>query len=521
MVIPVSALAAVFVLGPVLSTPQDDPSRRDDGGSQSRRAREEAAYRVTRCVIPSDVELEIGGLAVVQDPVPDRVIAVTRRGEVWAIDGFAGAAPRESAAFTLVAEGLHEPLGLVHAPGGPGLVTACRAELSRLEDEDGDGVFESIATIADDWHISGNYHEYNFGPAIALDGSYWITTNKPFGDQPFGKVDWRGYAFRIRPDGEVKPMCAGLRSPAGIESSPWGEIFYTDNQGEWCGAGKLSLLVPGGYYGHPHGIESTTDPNWTFAKPKALPEGVTYAEIAASGEYPAFRMPAVWFPYDKVGRSPAGFAWDTTRGKFGPFEDQVFVADQYEAAVFRVCLERVGGHWQGACFRFRDGLGSGAVRLAWTRGGALLVGETHRGWGSKGVLSQGLERIDWTGVIPFEIRTMRVLQDGKGPGFELRFTHSVDQASLTDLAGYSAMSYTYEASERYGSDELDRREHEIVGVRAHEDGRGVDVILDGLRAGYVHELSAHGVRRSADPSAAAAELGLLHEVGYYTVVVVP
>ena len=70
--------------------------------------------------------------------------------------------------------------------------------------------------MCDWWRISGNYHEYNFGPSRAIDGSYWITTNKPFGGEPFGRVDWRGYALRITPDGRAKPMCAGLRSPAGV-----------------------------------------------------------------------------------------------------------------------------------------------------------------------------------------------------------------------------------------------------------------------------------------------------------------
>ena len=43
--------------------------------------------------------------------------------------------------------------------------------------------------------ISGNYHGYNFGPRLDDEGFFWITTNKPFGDEPFGRADWRG---RIR-----------------------------------------------------------------------------------------------------------------------------------------------------------------------------------------------------------------------------------------------------------------------------------------------------------------------------------
>ena len=48
-------------------------------------------------------------------------------------------------------------------------------------------------------------------------------------------------------------------------------------------------------------------------------------------------------PYDKMGKSPCGFAWDTTGGAFGPFTGQIFVGDQHHAAIFRVSLEQVGG----------------------------------------------------------------------------------------------------------------------------------------------------------------------------------
>jgi len=484
------------------------------GQAADRRSREEAAYAVTTATLPPGVRLEVGGLELVDAPAGvdadgPRVLACTRRGEVWAIDGFAGAEPDDAPTFTLVAEGLHEPLGLL-LDGDGTVLSACRSEVVRLRDADGDGRYERQEVVAQGWDISGNYHEYNFGPTRAVDGSLWITTNKPFGDQPFGRVDWRGYAFRLEADGSFKPMAAGLRSPAGVNTAPWGEVFYTDNQGEWCGANKLSLLVPGSYHGHPHGIASTRRREWTFPLPKALPEGETYADVAASGEHPAFQLPAVWFPYDKMGRSPAGFVWDETGGAFGPFAGQLFVADQFEAAVFRVDLERVAGRWQGACFRFREGLACGALRLAFTPDGALIVGETARGWGSKGPLDEGIQRIDWTGVTPFEVLSMR--QQPGGAGFRLRFTQPVDRDAAADTGSYALESYTYAATSRYGSPELDRAAHAVTAARPHEDGLGVDLDVEGLREGYVFELDASGVERASDGA------GLLHPDAFYTLV---
>ncbi|QDV06777.1 hypothetical protein Poly30_22920 [Planctomycetes bacterium Poly30] len=474
-----------------------------------KRVREELSYPVTQLKIPADITLEVGGLCVVPGPAGPRVLAATRRGDVWGIDGFAGPKPAATPVFTRVAEGLHEPLGLLPEPDGS-VAVACRGQLGRLVDSEGDGLFETLDTISDWWDISGNYHEYNFGPTRGIDGAYWITTNKPFGPQPFGEVDWRGFALKVMPDGRVKPMCAGLRSPAGVNTSPWGEVFYTDNQGEWCGASKLSLLHPGSYHGHPHGIESTRKAEWTFTEPKALPEGELYATIASSGDYPKFQMPAVWFPYDKIGRSPSGFVWDETGGAFGPFSGQMFVGDQYEAAVFRVDLERVRGHWQGACFRFRDGLASGVIRLAFTPSGALLVGESDRGWGSKGPITEGMQRIDFSGTVPFEALSVRLTPDGSG--FRIRFTHRAEPESCANVLSYSLESYTYEASEKYGSDELDRRQLEVTGATPHEDGLGVDLAVSGLREGYVHELGMAGVKSANDG------FPLLHATAYYTLI---
>lgn len=479
--------------------PQEPPSHAE---------REARAYRVTSCPLPEGVSLEIGGLEIVPGPEGPRVLAVTRRGEMWGIDGFAGSEVAEQPAFVRVADGLHEPLGLLRDDDA--LLVACRGKLVRLQDTDGDLVYETHDSVTDWWRISGNYHEYNFGPAPGVDGSYWITTNKPFGAQPFGRVTWRGYALRITPDGEVTPMCAGLRSPAGVNTSPTGEVFYTDNQGEWCGASKLSLLRPGSYHGHPHGIGSTELPEWPWPRPAALPEGQLFSDIAASGDFPAFQMPSVWFPHGEMGRSPAGFVWDESGGKFGPFEGQIFVADQYDAAVFRVDLERVGSQWQGACFRFREGLACGVIRVRFTEEGALLLGETDRGWGSRGSLTEGIQRLDWTGVMPFEIHTMRLLEDR--PGFRLRFTSPASAESLAELSSYTMESYTYQSTQRYGSAELSRENPTLREAVPHKDGLGVDLAFDGLREGFVHELDASGVR-SADGT-----LDLLHPKGYYTLV---
>lgn len=456
-------------------------------------------YRLL-ALTPEDIELEVSGLALLPDGRP---LVCTRRGEVYVVEN-AYDDPPEDVIYRKAFEGLQEPLGLlVHSDGW--VYCTQRGELSRLRDVDGDDRFDRLETVCDEWRISGNYHEYNFGPRLAPDGSFWITTNKPFGAQPFGARKWRGFGVRVTRDGEMIPTVSGLRSPAGIEVSPWGQAFYTDNQGEWCGASKLSLLEPGSFQGHPHGIDSCHDERWPHEHPGEVPNGVPMHEVRE--QVPAFRMPAVWFPRDKMGRSPGGFVWDTTGGRFGPFEGQVFVTDQYEASVMRVSLEEVDGHWQGACYPFRRRLGCGALRVAFAPDGSLFVGGTERGWDSIGTngLSYSLERLVWTGVVPFELHTMSARPDG----FSLRFTAPVDRETAADPASYRLHTFTYLLHSSYGSPEIDGRDHELREVHVSSDGRTVTLVPDELRPGHVHELGLDGVR-------AADGRPVLHPRAYYT-----
>ncbi len=259
---------------------------------------EDLYWRIEPVPAAPDLVVEVSGITLMEDGRP---MVCTRRGEVFVIDNAYGE-PGTTPVFHLFAQGLQEPLGLLQHDGW--IYFTQRAELSRMRDVDGDLRADEIETVCDDWHISGNYHEYAFGPVLDRDGNFWITTNRPFGDEPFGSVPWRGFALRITPKGEMQPMCAGLRSPCGIAKSPAGDLFYTDNQGEWVGTGKLCELVPGDFYGHPWGIASCKDPLWKFTIPDAPPNEVLVPDLPKT--MPTYHPPAVWFPYDKMGRSCSG-----------------------------------------------------------------------------------------------------------------------------------------------------------------------------------------------------------------------
>lgn len=444
-------------------------------------------YRAMSVIEPEGVALEVGGMDVMPD---GRLIVCTRRGEVWIIDG-AYDEPPFGATFTRFAFGLHEPLGARWRDGA--LLVVQRGELTRLVDTDGDDRADRFETVSDQWGVSGNYHEFAFGPKFDGDGRMWVTLNLGFcGSLGKSIVPWRGWAMLVNPDGTLTPVCGGLRSPCGLGRNAAGDMFYTDNQGDWVGTCKLSHLDFGDWHGHPGGSR------W-------------YDE--AGLERPTeedFKPPAVWFPYGRMGQSASDVVLDTTGGKFGPFENQVFVGDQTNSSVMRVYLEKIDGVYQGACFPFRSGLDCGVNRMCFGSDGSMFVGMTNRGWGSLGRRPWGVQRIAWSGETPFEVHEMRVRPDG----FEITFTKAVDRQLASDPLSYEMVSFNYLRHETYGSDEVNRSQHSIRLATVSGDSRSVRLEIDLLRPGFVHELNLPGVRSADDEP-------LLHDVAYYTLNVIP
>jgi len=138
------------------------------------------------------------------------------------------------------------------------------------------------------------------------------------------------------------------------------------------------------------------------------------------------------------------------------------------------------------------------------------VGMSSRGWSSLGTQAYGLQRVRWTGTTPFAIREMRALPDG----FELGFTNDVDPASAARADSYTLKSYTYLYSNAYGSAEIDTVPLNVTSANVGADRRRVRLRVDGLRALYVHELRAAGVR-------SAAGAALTHPDAYYTLNRIP
>jgi hypothetical protein len=306
------------------------------------------------------------------------------------------------------------------------------------------------------------------------------------------------------------PICSGLRSPGGVGANAEGAMFVIESQGPWNGCCSLKHLKPGAFLGHPASY------NWyPFAPglkaPALEPNGDSRMGIEKK-RVKELVPPAVKFPYIKMGRSISGFRLNQTGGRFGPFENQLFLGDYSLSLILRATTEQINGVWQGACYPFREGLATGIMNVEFSPKGQLIAGgfTTSSQWPVRGKEPFALQRIDWNGVVPFEIREINIRKDG----FLITFTQPVDKAAASNPDAYRITTYTHVYDGGYGSPEVDQTTARVTGATPSADGLSVRLSLDKITEDHIHDFDLSRITSQAGKP-------LLHTKAYYTVNEIP
>lgn len=458
-----------------------------------------AGYTLDTIEIPAHITLGVGGMAFT--PKGDLLIC-TREGEVWRYG---------NGDWSCFAKGLHEALGLYVDPKTGEVWVMQRPELTKLIDEDGDGKADVYQTVNADWGLTDNYHEYAFGPVRDAEGNFYGTLNTSLSWAGWAKSDrwdigrvhdskmgraapYRGWCFQITPEGKFVPYASGMRSPAGITLNKRGEIFYTDNQGDWNCTSSLHQVIKGRFYGHPSSLMEHPD----YAG-KIL-NRITEAEFDHLRQ-----RPALYLPHGELSSSPGEPVFDETGGKFGPFGDQVFIGDQTKSNVMRASLERVGGEYQGVVFDFADPLQCGVIRSRFASDGSLWIGQTGRGWRSVGEKTFGVQRIRWDGrTIPMEMHSVSLTKTG----FRIHFTKAVNREAAATPANYAIKHWGYIYQAEYGSPKVGMAELNPTSVKVLADNKSVELELP-LAKGRVYQLTLSNI-------AGEDGMPMTNPTGYYT-----
>ena len=401
---------------------------------------------------------------------PSDLAVCTYTGEVWIIENATG--PAKEMKFRRFARGMNEPMGLLVKDGMIHLGN--KAEITRLQDTDNDGIADLFERVSSDWDYTGSYNSFSYGPVLDRQGNFVVANAGHAGHWGARHMGW---ALRIGSNGgKAEPFASGFREPNGIKTfGPDKDLFVTDNQGAWIGACKLNHVKDGRFYGHPTSIPAPKD---LYGKPRKLDP------------------PAVWFPYKWV-RSASDIV-EITDDRFGPFKGQMLVGDFQNAVLTRVQLEKVNGEWQGAVWPFLKGFQSGVNRMTLGNDGQLYVGSGKvKAWAANAPAFHALERVKFKGRIPFSVKNVRALPDG----FELTFTKPVDRETAEALDGFDVWQYRYDYHKNYGSPEFDhegRKDRftviDVKSVTVSADNLKATLKLAGWKPGYITAVRALDVR---------------------------
>ncbi|USN99526.1 MAG: ThuA domain-containing protein [Phycisphaeraceae bacterium] len=440
-------------------------------------------------VRPEGLETRVGGMDFLPDgtlvyssfmPVNNGVFREKPNGTLWALKGVAGGHGRAKGPPILLRDGFQDPCGVVCV--GTDIYVSHRPGIERLRDLDGDGAYETRETFAKPW-VGNNYHHFAFGLVEHKDADGdWIygtlSTSIYFGntldhDNVQGEVigmngpnpEHRGTCWRINIDTrETQFLAGGLRTPNGILVDSKGRILVADNQGAWQPANRLDVIVPGRFYGHYNGLQSSD----------RYPDGGHRSLDMENGEWP----PAVWLPQNDVSNSPTTPVEITD----GPFAGQYWLGELTAGGIRRVFLEEVNGELQGAVFRHTQGLECGVNRLVKGPDGCLYMGGigADGNWNWRGT-QFGLQRLRPTGQTAFEMNTISAAPGG----FVVTFTRSIDPNWLADPANYTVEQWNYFSTPDYGGPRRNEQRLAVVKAQPSSGGNAVTLTIPGLREGAV------------------------------------
>lgn len=393
-----------------------------------------------------DFQPRVGGLAF----LPDGRLLVTTWdavGAVYILDNFR---PGDQGGLEVkrIAAGLAEPLGLEVVDGE--IYVLQKHELTHLVDLDGDEIIDYYRPVANTWGVTDDFHEFAFG-LVHKDDHFYLTLSLAMrlmsGERQ--KSD-RGKTIKVSMDGEFEEINYGLRTPNGIGIGVDEELFITDNQGQWLPANKLLHVRQGDF----HGMK------WV------LPDDLE--------EIPPTAPVTILLPTDEIGNSPS----EPIYIHEGPYEGQMLHGDVSHGGIKRDFLEKINGEYQGAVFRFSQGLHAGINRLAWGPDGALYAGGVGMvgGWSWKG-RQYGLHRLEYNGKSTFEMLAIRA----QPSGFEVEFTQPLSEDHEISEADFMIQQWWYLPTADYGGPKMDLETLSISSLSLSEDRTKVHLEIPGLK----------------------------------------
>jgi hypothetical protein len=299
-----------------------------------------------------------------------------------------------------------------------------RDALTYLPDANKDGMAEAPQRIATGWKMSTDPKRLEFAMGMVFKDSAFYAGLATAWTIESAQSTERGCIIKIPfKGGSWESYACGFRTPNGLVLGPDGEIFATENQGNWVPTSKLVHVMQGQFYG----VHKTNPGPGPFDKVPETP-------------------PAIWMDHGNISVSPTQPVFMQT----GPFAGQMVAGDNNMGTLQRYFLEKVGGEFQGAIFRFSAGLEAAANRIMTGPDGAFYVGGIGTNewsgwwWSSK---TNGLQRLaPIKDKVFFDMKAVRSLGATK---MEIEFTSPAGAGAAT-AANYKIQQWNYTPQAGYG-----------------------------------------------------------------------
>ena len=402
---------------------------------------------------PNAFAPKVGGMDFLSD---GRLVISTwdSEGNVYILENTQSKNP-EDIQVKKIASGLAEPLGLKVVDDE--IYVLQKQELTQLIDLDGDEIIDEYRTICNSWQVSANFHEFAFGLAYK-DGFFYgclaIGILPGGASAPNQKID-RGKVFKISKEtGEIEFIARGLRTPNGIGLGINDEIFVADNQGDWLPSSKILHITEGDFFGS-RAVDSTNVAN--------LP----------------VKLPVTWLPQDEIGNSPT----TPLAINVGPYAGQMIHGEVTHGGVKRVFVEQVNGQYQGALFRFIQGLEAGVNRMVWGPDDALYIGGvgSNGNWSQNGKNWFGLQRLAYNEQPTFEMLAVRAKTDG----LEIELTQPLAERFGADPSDYKIEQWYYLPTNEYGGPKLGEEKLLVRSIHFNENRKKIFLEIPGIKANHV------------------------------------
>jgi len=392
--------------------------------------------------------------------------------------------------LNLLADGLPAPYGVradaVH------IDICAKYALLRLHTADKSG--RRIDTIASGWGYSSDYHDWAVGLPRSERGEYFLGIPCQQDKRSPAAARFHGSVLRLTPRKPtlddprlfaLTPISSGHRFPMGLALDRAGELFVTDNQGNYKPFNELNHVRPGTHFGFINFLDRGKPAPPRTPSAIDIPHPWTRSVNGICFLYTPNREHRAGSVSD--GRTVA----DASGSVLGPLEGHLIGCEYDTRRLIRMTLQRVGDTFQGAAYPLsippsdpqRGFLGP--LVCAVSPRGELYVGSIRdSGWGAGANVGEIVRVQIQPDKLPCGIAEVQATHDG----FRIDFFRPIDRELAAKIESYTIQSYRREPTPAYGGPDRDRRTEKVTGATVSGDARGVTLKLAAMRPGFVYEL---------------------------------